>query len=269
MQFSLAAEISRQKSTESGRSAISVRSPVSVCGAQASTAGRAVSPRAGGSCRPCRTTRAQQAEVVAAALHHRHRDLAPERLRRGSGCPCGRAAPAGSWCRWRSPPGGPAPSRAAGTRGSCRCPCPPRPGAARRLAVTARPPPRRAAAGTAAPRSRAARAARQAALAEEAAVSGTGLTRPSVSRCAIALSRTATTGQSKARESPGCGDVRRGPAPGRRRRDARRRAGSASQSFRDVALHLGERGLVLDALERRRDEAAHLLHLRLPSSRGW
>src|SRR5258708_31134892 len=38
MQFSLAAEISRQKSTESGRSATSARSPVTVAGAQASTA---------------------------------------------------------------------------------------------------------------------------------------------------------------------------------------------------------------------------------------
>jgi hypothetical protein len=38
MQFSLAAEISRQKSTLSGRSAISPRSPVVVSGAQASTA---------------------------------------------------------------------------------------------------------------------------------------------------------------------------------------------------------------------------------------
>jgi hypothetical protein len=37
MQFSLAAEISRQNSTESGRSAISARSPVSVSVAQAST----------------------------------------------------------------------------------------------------------------------------------------------------------------------------------------------------------------------------------------
>ena len=38
MQFSLAAEISRQKSTASGRSAISARSPVPVRGAHASTA---------------------------------------------------------------------------------------------------------------------------------------------------------------------------------------------------------------------------------------
>ena len=38
MQFSLAAEISRQKSTPSGRSSTSPRSPVSVRGAQASTA---------------------------------------------------------------------------------------------------------------------------------------------------------------------------------------------------------------------------------------
>ena len=38
MQFSLAAETSRQKSTLSGRSAISARSPVSVVVDQASTA---------------------------------------------------------------------------------------------------------------------------------------------------------------------------------------------------------------------------------------
>ena len=38
MQFSLAAEISRQKSAASGRSSTSPRSPVSVRGAQASTA---------------------------------------------------------------------------------------------------------------------------------------------------------------------------------------------------------------------------------------
>ena len=38
MQFSLAAEISRQKSTESGRSSTSARSPVAVVGAQDSTA---------------------------------------------------------------------------------------------------------------------------------------------------------------------------------------------------------------------------------------
>jgi hypothetical protein len=38
MQFSLPADISRQKSTLSGRSSISARSPVSVAGAQCSTA---------------------------------------------------------------------------------------------------------------------------------------------------------------------------------------------------------------------------------------
>jgi hypothetical protein len=38
MQFSLAAEISRQKSTASGRSSTSPRSPVSVRGAHSSTA---------------------------------------------------------------------------------------------------------------------------------------------------------------------------------------------------------------------------------------
>ena len=80
MQFSLAAEISRQKSTASGRSSTSPRSPVSVRGAQSSTARKSGTSSRRRKLPACPKERKRiEAEVVPAALHHRHVQVAAER----------------------------------------------------------------------------------------------------------------------------------------------------------------------------------------------
>ena len=158
MQFSLAAETSRQKSTTSGMSATSARSPV--CGLRRPGLDRAVDGQlleAAEAPRLREGREAEQAQVVRPALHHRRRSARGRGPGPGSGCPSGRAAPAGSSCRWRRRRGAPARPRAAGTRASCRCRCRPRRAAGRRRRAP-RPPPRTASAARAAPRSRGGRA---------------------------------------------------------------------------------------------------------------
>ena len=142
MQFSLAAETSRQKSTLSGMSATSARSPV--CGLRRPGLDRAVDGHlleAAEAARLREGREAQEAQVVRPALHHRDVQVAAEGLGEdrdvlldelllqvlragGDDDAAARARP-----------------RAAGRRASCRCRCRPRPAAGRRRRAP-RPPPR-------------------------------------------------------------------------------------------------------------------------------
>ena len=198
--------------------------------------GRAGSRPAGGSCP------AWPKERSAAGKGSSPGPSSPRRSGRGrapgpgAGCPWRRAAPGGSWCRWRSRPGGPARPRAGGTRGSCRCRCRPRRAAGRRRVERLAPRPRTAAAATAAPRSPGAtRARRRAARARRS-------------------SRPASRGRERR-------------ALGRRRRGARRRGGSVAQLARRADL--GERRSRCRPLQGPRDEPADLFHLlRAHAARG-